>query len=260
MYAKSPNSSLQTFILVAYLATLFLSVPYFAFAQQCINNTIFNADGSQGRACAPATCPGSGSSCMTCSGGTIQNSNNPSVTNGTPCDVPPAPSSNSALARDGIFGCSASKYQNIGSTVAVGGVYVPVNDAAVTINTGYLVYKECVLDGVVSAIKNDTVAELQRQAIQAANTGRNGRPRYIQNLTRDLAPRAIAIVVNGLQDSNLSPMCEAFRQDVRRAYARGQYWDERVQMMQHWSDYLDQLRDGGDVIEIDFRKITRARQ
>ena len=33
---------------------------------------------------------------------------------------------------------------------------------------------------------------------------------------------------------------------VRRAYARGQYWDERVRMMQHWSDYLDPLGDGGD--------------
>lgn len=30
---------------------------------------------------------------------------------------------------------------------------------------------------------------------------------------------------------------------VRRAYARGEYWDERVAMMQHWSDYLDDLRD-----------------
>lgn len=30
---------------------------------------------------------------------------------------------------------------------------------------------------------------------------------------------------------------------VRRAYARGQYWDERVRMMQHWSDYLDGLRE-----------------
>jgi integrase len=28
---------------------------------------------------------------------------------------------------------------------------------------------------------------------------------------------------------------------VRRAYARGEYWDERVQMMQHWSDHLDAL-------------------
>lgn len=33
---------------------------------------------------------------------------------------------------------------------------------------------------------------------------------------------------------------------VRRAYARGQYWEERVRMMQHWSDYLDQLRGGDD--------------
>jgi integrase len=30
--------------------------------------------------------------------------------------------------------------------------------------------------------------------------------------------------------------------DVRRAYARGEHWDERVRMMQFWSDYLDQLR------------------
>ncbi|PZU06721.1 integrase arm-type DNA-binding domain-containing protein [Sphingomonas sp.] len=30
---------------------------------------------------------------------------------------------------------------------------------------------------------------------------------------------------------------------VRRAYARGEYWDERVVMMQHWSDYLDGLRE-----------------
>ncbi|HEX4695502.1 tyrosine-type recombinase/integrase [Sphingomonas sp.] len=30
---------------------------------------------------------------------------------------------------------------------------------------------------------------------------------------------------------------------VRRAYARGEYWDERVMMMQHWSDFLDGLRE-----------------
>ncbi len=29
---------------------------------------------------------------------------------------------------------------------------------------------------------------------------------------------------------------------VRGTYNRGQYWDERVKMMQWWSDYLDQLR------------------
>ena len=34
---------------------------------------------------------------------------------------------------------------------------------------------------------------------------------------------------------------------VRRAYTRGEYWDERVRMMQHWSDHLDFLRDGRKV-------------
>lgn len=32
---------------------------------------------------------------------------------------------------------------------------------------------------------------------------------------------------------------------VRRAYTRGEYWDERVRMMRHWSDHLDFLRRGG---------------
>lgn len=46
---------------------------------------------------------------------------------------------------------------------------------------------------------------------------------------------------------------------VRRAYARGEYWDERVAMMQHWSDYLDQLRDGGKVLRPDFQAAKRSR-
>jgi integrase len=36
--------------------------------------------------------------------------------------------------------------------------------------------------------------------------------------------------------------------DVRRAYARGEHWDERVRMMQWWADYLDQLRERGTVV------------
>ena len=40
----------------------------------------------------------------------------------------------------------------------------------------------------------------------------------------------------------------------RRAYTWGEYWDERVRMMQHWSDHLDLLRDGAKVIKGMFRK------
>lgn len=34
---------------------------------------------------------------------------------------------------------------------------------------------------------------------------------------------------------------------VRRAYTRGEYWEERVRMMQHWSDHLDYLRCKSEV-------------
>lgn len=39
---------------------------------------------------------------------------------------------------------------------------------------------------------------------------------------------------------------------VRRAYTRGEYWNERVAMMQEWSDYLDQLRDGATTLRPQF--------
>lgn len=40
---------------------------------------------------------------------------------------------------------------------------------------------------------------------------------------------------------------------IRGIYNRGQYWDERVKMMQWWSDYLDQLRVGGEVVSLQTR-------
>lgn len=35
------------------------------------------------------------------------------------------------------------------------------------------------------------------------------------------------------------------RKEVRRTYARGAYWDERVRMMNWWADYLDELKGNG---------------
>lgn len=45
---------------------------------------------------------------------------------------------------------------------------------------------------------------------------------------------------------------------VRRAYARGEHWDERVRMMEHWSGYLDQLRSGATILQGSFRKPLAA--
>lgn len=38
---------------------------------------------------------------------------------------------------------------------------------------------------------------------------------------------------------------------IRAIYNRGTYWDERVQMMQWWSDHLDKLKTGGEVLFFD---------
>jgi integrase len=35
---------------------------------------------------------------------------------------------------------------------------------------------------------------------------------------------------------------------VRGAYHRGAHWDERVKMAQWWSDHLDTLRSGAEVV------------
>jgi integrase len=35
---------------------------------------------------------------------------------------------------------------------------------------------------------------------------------------------------------------------IRRAYARAEFWDERVRIMASWADKCDELRRGGEVI------------
>ncbi|HET8581355.1 MAG TPA: hypothetical protein VFL98_02725 [Candidatus Paceibacterota bacterium] len=87
------------------------------------------------------------------------------------------------LLRDGVFGCQAGQYaMPVGTLTAIGGTYVPVNDAAVTENTGYLVYKECVLDGVVVNYRQSATADIVRQITKAVNTGNNGGPQFVTNL------------------------------------------------------------------------------
>lgn len=42
---------------------------------------------------------------------------------------------------------------------------------------------------------------------------------------------------------------------VRAAYRRGAHWKERVEMAQWWSDHLNQLRKGGDVVHLANRTV-----
>ena len=37
---------------------------------------------------------------------------------------------------------------------------------------------------------------------------------------------------------------------IRRAYARADFWEERVRMMVHWADKLDAMRRGAEVVRL----------
>jgi integrase len=49
-------------------------------------------------------------------------------------------------------------------------------------------------------------------------------------------------------------LAHADKDKVRAAYHRGTHWKERVEMAQWWSDYLDQLHRGADIVAFPERK------
>lgn len=133
-----------------------------------------------------------------------------------------AATSSYALSNDGIFGClgQGARVQNVGTRAAIGGVYVPVNDAAVTLNTGFLVYKECILDGVARKIAENATGELGRTNLNAIATGRNGNPQFSVNQWAELAGQNDIITINFLNESNVGVMCPAFKTNVRGVVGR----------------------------------------
>ncbi|MFZ2886973.1 MAG: hypothetical protein WA021_04105 [Minisyncoccia bacterium] len=131
------------------------------------------------------------------------------------------------LSSNGIFGClgrgaevAIAGRSNPGTTRAVGGVYVPVNDAAVTLNTGFLVYKECILDGMARQIAQNYSSELGRQQVQAFNEGQNGQGTYLRNFDTLLQPYNVRITEQNVQAIQNGQMCGAFRGRVASAVAR----------------------------------------
>lgn len=134
----------------------------------------------------------------------------------------PTTASSTTLSNDGIFGCrgQGANISNVGTLSAIGGVYVPVNDAAVTLNTGYLVYKECVLDAVARKIAENATGEFSRQNLNAIATGRNGDAQFVRNERAELVPQEDIILVNSVRAASISGLCPAFRTSVQGSTAR----------------------------------------
>ncbi len=112
------------------------------------------------------------------------------------------------FSRQGIFGCSrnaAALNGSVGSFSATGGVYVPVADYTVELNTGTLVYQQCVLRGIVDRESESANAASIKQRITFITIGRDGNAMFESDRrqeTLDESDRVLLIAAQNVQKMN----------------------------------------------------------
>lgn len=84
---------------------------------------------------------------------------------------------------------------------------------------------------------NGALRRLGFSAEQMTSHGFRATASTLLNESRLFAPDAIERAL-GHQDND----------SIRRAYARGAFWDERVRMAQWWADHLDMLKSGAEIV------------
>ncbi len=126
---------------------------------------------------------------------------------------------------NGIFGCSNIGGASVssGTFSAMGGVYVPVNDAAVTLNSGIQDYLQCVLRPLVSRLRESATASFTQKGVSGFLTGHNGNPLWPVDLNADIVAAGDKAALSQLL--NINDVNPAFRNQVRSAVAH-QYMAE----------------------------------
>lgn len=118
---------------------------------------------------------------------------------------------------------------SVGTIGAMGGAFVPVNDAAVTLNTGILVYKECVLRTMIDAERKDAVARLVRDTTGSFLNGRcvvdadglqTCGPMFPENLAADKQKLGKTVVTQDVNGNLLNMVPSLYQNDVKTAITR----------------------------------------
>jgi hypothetical protein len=144
--------------------------------------------------------------------------------------TPPA-SSPYQFQRQGIFGCNlnGAYAMSVGSMSAAAGAYVPVADATVELNTGILVYKECVLREVVDRERESATSAFFKQAYNDIQTGRNGNALYVKNEGSELLLNVSdPVFLAFLQDGTLSNLNPTLQAAITRALAQNYEGETRL--------------------------------
>jgi len=121
---------------------------------------------------------------------------------------------------NGIFNCNPIGAESVGSRSAIGGTYVPVSDAAVTLNTGYLVYKECLLRPLVNAQRETLTSAYVANMFELLAKGKNGNPLWPVDYRKDVAQVRDAEFVNTVKSELLSKINPSLKNEVTTAAVR----------------------------------------
>ncbi len=112
---------------------------------------------------------------------------------------------------EGLYSCEGGKYGSVGAERAQG-VFVPVADQATITNTNILLYKQCILDGVVTRIRETMIAAMAKSTLSwAAN-----QPAFEENPKKfrdDLKTKVTDDFISGPRTENI---CEPFKEDVKK--------------------------------------------
>ncbi len=129
-----------------------------------------------------------------------------------------------------IFNCNTNSQAtaSAGSTGPLGGPYVPVADYAVELNTGLLVYKECVLRNIINQKRKALTSDLDRSYITRFNSGRTDptdrsvkTPFFSQEFGIEMRNLSHATRLKQLEGDLLKPLANTVREAVKRAIAAG---------------------------------------
>ena len=138
-----------------------------------------------------------------------------------PSATDPSGSTTYQYQSNGIYGCNktGAAASSVGA-FAASGSYVPVSDAAVELNTGYLVYLECSLRPLVDSLSKSATAGLIKQTLTAYNTGNNGGPQFSVNIDNENTAVATNRFVQVVQGGVLNPLNSALRNNVQTSLVR----------------------------------------
>ncbi len=115
----------------------------------------------------------------------------------------------------GLYSCEGGKFGSVGMDRAQG-AFVPVSDQAVTTNTNILLYKECILDGVVARLRESLIAQMAKETLEMASGQTTGEPAFITNLAKTRDELKQKVTKEFVESSNTDVICEPFREDIKK--------------------------------------------